>query len=217
MGVNLPSTLPTGSSGGSLKPNVGKAGNFDTMKLNQQKERDAASTSISRPGGKRRAASTSISHPGGARQGASTSVSHPGQAIGAAGGDDWDQEGADRRRAAHIRKLIKEKQKKEAAEVRAASSKGAGIKKGSAFKKTGTGGLHKTMRKLVKKGGKGLTKTEKKLLENVVASGAKKKKVGSDFTAKDKRAMVQKVYKEKKSGKLSQGFGEIKKIIGGLE
>lgn len=214
MGLNLPPTMPTGSSGmGSLTPNVGRAGNFGTMKLNQQKEREAASTSISHPGGRSQSASTSVSHPGGSAQTASTSISHPGYDA-VQDSEGWDQEGADRRRDNYIRKMVKARQAQEVEDADSANGGGTVLGKGSAFKKKIT---HRVLRKLMLKGGKGLTASEKKLTEDIITARLKTKKAGSEFTEKDKRSMNLKVYKECATGKVNEGFRRIKRIIGGLE
>jgi len=117
MAPNLPSMLPTGGSHSSSlgHKTSAHAQNFSTSKLNQQKERDAATVSIGQAISKKthgdNGASSALRH--GKQQGARTSVHRPPQTYTSTHDDGYRDEVRNRLRYRHIRKLMKEKQSAE--------------------------------------------------------------------------------------------------------
>jgi hypothetical protein len=217
---NLPSILP--SSGGSAGP--GRAQNFDTMKLDQVRNREAARTSIGHIGKSpgQHGASSSIFHPGGQTQKAKTSINSSVSPNSSPTDDGYDQEAADRRRYSYIRKKIKERKEKEETSSRASVSNGKmDIKTGGSFKSTGYGGLHRQLGKVFKKNRtayKHLSSDDKKKIEKIIGDRAKNKSTGTGINARDRRDMGKTAYKHYKSGGISRrDYKGFKRIIGGLE
>lgn len=210
MSGNLPPTLPGGAGGGApLRPQVSAhAQNMQTSRLSQHKERSQATTSIGHVGEEAadKTASTSVAHPGGSRQAASTSVAHPGYAP-AVGEDGYNQEAADRRRYAHIRKMMKEKKAQEEQGVNVGTG---GAYRGKRFRKA--------VGKLIGAGGRGLTKKDKAMMKGVIKDRAQSKRTGESFDYKDKKKMSREMYDQMKSGKISRGkFDRFKNILRGLD
>ena len=222
MTSNLPPVMPVGSSGAKPNPSTGHAQNFSTSQLKQHKERAKATTSIGHAGDDPadKTATTSIHHQGKERAQARTSINSPAQMVND-GDDGYDQEAADRRRYAHIRGKIKERQAKEAEELAMSKPGKVALRKGRSFKLSGFGGLKKTMRGVVKKDRyqkKGMSASDRKILNKIIEDRAKNKSTGSKFSFRDRRKLGREARKHYKSGSISYSdYKNFKKIIGGLE
>lgn len=96
------------------------------------------------------------------------------------------------------------------------------IPKGSNMKINGPGGLRSNLGEVFKrKEGteyKNISDTEKKLFEKKLVDAAKKKSVGSSFTAREKENLARSLWKDKKDGTITEeDRKDFKKIIDNLE
>lgn len=217
----------------SMRPSVGipRAQNLNVSQLQQKTDRQQAAVSmnqvLSRKAGVENTRSTSVAHIGQSMTGPSTSITHPGAVrsvndMTAAGQSD---SAADDRRYAYMRKMIKERQAKEAvaAKQAAASSSSSGGKsgldlgKGSAFRKTGVGGIHKVLSKEFRSHRTtygSLTSTEKKVLEDSLSGRLSNKTVSSKISRYDKKAIKKDINKAHDAGDVSMRHAKIlKKVV----
>ena len=224
-GVPLSGTPP-------LRPSVGvpRAQNLNISQLQQKTDREQAAVSmnqvLSRKAGIENTRSTSVAHMGQAATGPTTSITHPGAVrsvndMTAAGQSD---SAADDRRYTYMRKMIKERQAKEAmAAKQAAASASSGGKsgldlgKGSAFRKTGVGGIHKTLSKEFRAHRTtygSLTSTEKKVLEDSLTGRLSNKTVSSKISRYDKKEIKKDINKAHDAGDVSFSHAKIlKKVV----
>lgn len=213
MAMNLPPIIPraagTPSLPGTPTGGVGRAQQVNISKLNQQKERDAATTSITgairkKQGEENNGPTTSINRAQNT-SGPSTSIFHPGSTPDQLQEDDAVR---DRLRFQYIRKMMREKKDAEAAAAREAEkNKGMHIETGSAFRTTGVNSIKKTLGRMYRANRseyKALTKDDKALLQQVIQDKAGVKRTGSDFTYKDKKQMRQQIYKNYKEGNITK-------------
>lgn len=106
--------------------------------------------------------------------------------------DSDDQARQDRSRYAYVRKLIKERQKREALEKAAVSKKEFSIKTGSQFRQQGSTGFHKTLDNHFRAHRStygNLSAKQKELIEQTVGTLAKNKHTGSRFSRLDRAKM----------------------------
>lgn len=208
---NLPVIRPGAPVGKPSTP--GRAQQFNKTILNQQKDQDAATTSISGAIAKKNAdtgagrATTSVFHQGDDTA-PSTSIAHPGAPRNADIADD--DAVRDRLRYQYIRKLMREKKAAEAAEAQAqaANNSGLQIKTGSAYKLSGKGGLRAKIGKEMrehKAAYSNLSGSEKKQLESILHGTLKQKSTGSSVSRQNKLSMKQQVEDAYKKGNISSG------------
>jgi len=228
MAGNLPPILPSGSTGAGMNPaahgGIGRAQNFSVTKLQQHTEREQAAVSmgqvIDRTNRLQSQKTTSIAHVGERDQGAAA-VSANAQGHPASLDDRYD-EGADRRRYAYIRGLIKERKAREADVAKAATSgKGLQVGTGKAFKSTGASSFRKQLRRYIVAwpgSYRNISASDRKVLEEATTEALKHKTTGSEITRKDRlkmKAHARDAYKERKITK--EDYKDFKKIIGGME
>ncbi len=221
---NLPVSIPRASSSPSL-PNrpsssIGRAQQIQIGKLQQEKDREAATTSIigairNKEGKGNQGPTTSINRTSG-QAAPSTSIFHPG----AVAGSDDDQSDAirDHLRYQHIRKMMKEKKEIEAqAVVEMAKGHGIHVGTGGAMSVNSFGGLKKTLAKLYKTNRsefKDMSSTDKALLQKIIQSKAASKTAGAGFGFTDKRKMSEEAYKNYKSGVITyERYKHFKRVI----
>lgn len=209
----LPPILPTiPPTGGLNKPGgIGRAQDFSVSKLQQRVDREQTAVSINQmlgrhPGkGSEYDKSTSVFHPGGESQPAITSIARVGDAARsvneASGGEDA---GADDRRYTYMRKLIKERQAKEAEVARQETSdKGMGVKTGRAFN---TVKFKKQMSKMatVQHSTYGnLSKGDRNYFTGLVGRYAKAKTAGTGFGLTERKQMKMEIERARRGGTIS--------------
>lgn len=218
----LPPTLGFGGSSGSLKPQTSAhAQNFSTTKLNQHKEREAASTSMGRVIREKQY---------GRSGGATTSIDHAIHGDTRSSEDDMGMFSEEQReeirtrlRYKNIRRMMKEKRAAEAAAKKAAlKKKGIHIKTGGTYSKEGYGGTKKTLDNMYHKGKhskfKNLSKSDRKHLEEVIEEGGAHGLVGGSYSYSSKKAMGQAAWKKYKRGDISkQDYKSFKGVIRNLD
>jgi hypothetical protein len=211
---NLPPIIPraSGMSSVASRPSmgsIGRAQQVNISKLNQLKEREAATTSIAgairkKEGLEDSGPTTSVNRTNNNAP-ASTSVFHPGVSSGVSDESDAVR---DRLRFQNIRKIMREK--KETADNMARDAEkttGLDVNTGSAFRTSGVNSIKKTLGRMYRQNRseyKSLTKDDKALLQRVIQDKAAVKRTGSDFTYKDKKQMRQEIYKNFKSGTINK-------------
>lgn len=218
--TNLPPILPTSASSLPSRPSVsggwGHAQDLSVSQLQQKKDRDAARTSIGRVirQDSDMTPSTSITHPGTVGATAQTSIFSAPKETVSSGANPGEQDASDDRRYNYMQRLIRAKR----AQMRAAfqspeETSGTHheptleVKTGKALKRTGFGGLHKQLGKMYKENKtrfKNLSSGDKKLFEDMVASRAKKKAVGSSFRYTERRDMKHQIEESRKKGIISK-------------
>ncbi len=223
MPLNLPSTFGLGHpSSGNLRPQTSAhAQNFSTSKINQQKNRAAASTSMGRVMQERQY---------GASSGPSSSIARAMRVNKTRDDDSYStysdedrEEIRSRLRYKNIRKMMKEKKVAAAVEARAAKQKhGIHIKTGGTYSKGGWGGTKKTLKKELLKGKhskyKNLSASDKKHLEEIVEEGGAHGLVGGSYSYSTKKAMGQKAWSKYKKGDISkQDYKTFKGVIRNLD
>lgn len=210
--------LPFSSRPASSIPSgvgIPRAQNFQVSKLNQKVEREAATVSINqavaRKAGAENMRSTSIAHLGGSPSAPSTSITHPGNSPSSGSLSD---SGADDRRYAYMRKMIRERKAEEAAGAKKA---GIDIGKGTAFRKTGVGGIHRVLSRefRAKRTQYGtLTSKEKEVLEKSITNRLSNKTTTSAISRYDKKYMKKDISKAHGAGDVSMRHAKIlKKFI----
>jgi len=223
-GVPLRSTPPS-----SMRPSVGvpRAQNMSVSQIQQKVDRQDAAVSmsqvLSRKAGLENTKTTSVAHIGQAVTGPTTSITHPGAVRSAndltAAGQVDDR--ADDRRYVYMRKMIKERQAKEAvaAKQAATASKKSGLDlgKGSSFKRSGVGGLDKKISaefRAHRSQYGSLTGKEKGILKDSIADRLSKKSASSAVSRYDKRAIKKDINKAHDKGDVSFSHGKIlKKVV----
>lgn len=212
-----------GPASAPMKPSISAGGpvraqNFSASKINQKIDREQAAISMSqvlaRKAGQENSRSTSVAHIGQTMTAASTSITHAGVARSLNGDDGNSDPGADNRRYAYMRKQIMARQANEAAAAKqAASGSGLNVGTGSGMKKSGTGGLHKTLGKEFREHKStygSLSSTEKKVFEQSVGKRLGAKTTGSEINRYDKKAIKSDI---KKSGMSISHARILKKVI----
>jgi hypothetical protein len=243
----VPSKLTNLGLGRSSKPSapsssISRAQNLSTTQLQQHKDRKKATTSIGRA--IRRdsgsAPSTSISHPGGYAQDATTSINHQQgnvkRSVNEQAGYD-EQAEADNRRYSYMQRRIRaRKAKARIAEAKEAKKVEKEVKKmtttssgkhklsvgaGGTFTKGGSSGLHRRLGKFFKKHRdtyKNVSKSDRDFFEGLLTEQASKKRTGTSYGFREKKAMKSKVNKAWRSGQISkQDASDFKNIIGNLD
>ncbi|PIR76510.1 MAG: hypothetical protein COU32_01650 [Candidatus Magasanikbacteria bacterium CG10_big_fil_rev_8_21_14_0_10_42_10] len=217
MPSNLPSLLGrTGMSHASPQISA-HAQNFATTKLNQQKERDAASVSMGRVIQKKEY---------GESGGPSTSIDHiiqgiPGHGDAYAGYTDEERdEIRTRLRYQHIRKMNQEKQEAALAEAQASANQQdtLHIKTGTTHSTSGWGGMKKSLKKEFKKGKhtdyKNLSSSDKKHLEDIIKEHSVHGSIGGSHSYSTKKSMGQASWKKYKEGHITkEDYKDFKRII----
>ncbi|MFA6427152.1 MAG: hypothetical protein WCW16_01745 [Candidatus Magasanikbacteria bacterium] len=225
MSINpLPlSSIPSSSSGSSLKPSVSlHAQDLSTMKLQQKIDREQAKTSITHVG---QAASTpatsSITRVGSQNTGPTTSISHPGVSTSQSEDLGSDQEVRDRLRYQYIRKMAKERQTQQAAAAKTISpddkkytlNMGTGV----SFSRKIRGGFDKTFGKMVRKNPasfKNISKADRKVLGDIVQKHAGARRTGTGYLYGDRKRMKIEVEQARKKGTISTADSkDMKKIV----
>ncbi|MBP9761222.1 MAG: hypothetical protein KBD15_03230 [Candidatus Magasanikbacteria bacterium] len=222
--TNLPPILPTSASSSPSRPSVsggwGHAQDLSVSQLQQKKDRDAARTSIGRviQQDGDMTPSTSISHPAGVGATAQTSIFSAPKDTVALGATQGEQDASDDRRYNYMQRLIRAKRAQMRATLQSPDEASPTqhtptleVKTGKALKRTGLGGLHKRLGKMYKENKtrfKNLSSGDKKLFEDMVASRAKKKSVGSDFRYTERRDMKHTIEQSRKKGIISKSDAE---------
>lgn len=221
---NLPPVIPRASSApssiGRPTSSIGRAQQINISKLQQEKDREAATTSIvgairRKEGKDNQGPTTSINRASG-QAAPSTSVFHPGAVQD--GGEGESEAVRDHLRYQYIRKMMKEKKQAEAqAAAEAAKNQGIHIGTGGALSVNSIGGLKKTLGKLYKNNRsefKDMSASDKALLQKIIQSKAASKSTGSGFGFSDKRKMSEEAYKNYKSGTITyEKYKHFKSVI----
>ncbi|HBB37940.1 MAG: hypothetical protein UV82_C0012G0012 [Candidatus Magasanikbacteria bacterium GW2011_GWD2_43_18] len=218
----MPNNLPVllGNSGMShATPMISAhAQNFATTKLNQQKERDAASVSMGRVIQKKQY---------GESGGPSTSIDHiiqglPDHGDAYAGYTDEERdEIRTRLRYQHIRKLNEEKKvAADAAALKKSQEEQGGlhIKTGGTYSSSGWGGAQKTLKKEFKTKKytdyKNLSSSDKKHLQDIVKEHSIYGSIGGGHSYSTKKSMGQASWKKYKEGQITkEDYKDFKRII----
>ena len=198
------------------------AQNFATSKLNQQKERDAASVSMGRVIQKKEY---------GESGGPSTSIDHIIQGLPNHGDaykgytDEERDEIRTRLRYQHIRKMNEEK--KVAADAVALKKSqeeqgGLHIKTGGTYSSSGWGGTQKILKKEFKKGKystyRNLSGSDKKHLEDIIKEHSVHGYIGGGHSYSTKKSMGQASLKKYKEGQITkEDYKDFKRIIRDME
>lgn len=208
------------------RPSVGvpRAQDLSVSKLQPKIEREQAAVSMSqvmnRRAGIENSRSTSITHIGQTSAAPSTSITHAGVERSYSNQGQSDS-AADDRRYAYMRKMIKERQAKEAEAVKkqmATSSKeGFDVDTGKTLRTSGAGSLHKKLTKEFRTHRtkySGLTGEDKKVLESTLTGTLSKKVTGSAINRFDRKKMKQQINKAHDAGDVSLGHAKkLKKFI----
>ena len=241
---NLPISIPkknlsTGPSIGNSKPLVSTSSGV-TGQLGITRPGENAKVSVSSTGSDKRI--TSIHQLGESGQ-ASVSVAsnpHAKRFIGDDNYVDEYSEQAEERRYSSVKRLIRERKKKEHAAAVAAgkitketgSSAGSGLpssahtelklKTGAGFKISGVSGIKRQLSRMRLKNRatfKNVSKENMEYLEGLISDRAKLKRTGQGFTRKDRVAMKKKVWKDYKkgdSGLTRDDWKDFRKIVDSL-
>ncbi|MEK7084288.1 MAG: hypothetical protein AAB932_03580 [Patescibacteria group bacterium] len=218
MPVNLPPILPTRSSSG-LRPNVGRAQDFSVAKLQQQKDIENAAVSMgqlanrqSRGNGGRM---TSIAHLNDQSMGPSSAAT-PTTAKRSVSDEEYYDEGAERRRAAYVHGIMREKKAMEEAAAHVEDPNAIHIGTGSGYRKVGPKSFKKQLAHManVKPQYRGsLSEKKRAVFEAVVRRMAQAKTSGSDVSSRD----ISKVKLGLKKAAKSSGSGiestDVRKMV----
>lgn len=209
------------------RPSVGvpRAQDLSVSKLQPKIEREQAAVSMSqvmnRRAGIENSRSTSITHIGQTSAAPSTSITHAGVERSYSNEGQSDS-AADDRRYDYMRKMIKERQAKEAEaakkQMSVSSSKGGfDADTGKTLRTTGAGSLHKKLTKEFRTHRtqySGLTSEDKKVLESTITGTLKGKVTGSDINRFDRKKMKQQINKAHDAGDVSLGHAKkLKKFV----
>lgn len=216
--------IPLRSS--SLQNTSGHAQNLSVSALRQKIERQQAAVSLSqvlnRQAGVVNTRTTSVTHIGQTLTGPTTSITHlgAGRAVNDVTAAGQADAGADNRRYAYMRKLIKERQVKEAVEAKAAAaSKKSGftVGTGATLRTSGATGLHKQLGqefRTYRSTYGSLTSQERQVLEKSISGRLAHKTTGSTISRYDKKAMRQDINKARNAGDVSISHAKIlKKVV----
>jgi hypothetical protein len=206
----------------SVSVGANRAQNFSVSKLNQKVEREQSAVSMSqvlaRKAGQENSRSTSVAHIGQTMTPASTSITHAGVAADPA--DGQNDSGADDRRFDYMRRMIRERQTKQAEIARkeaASAHKGIEVGTGSSLRTTGTSSLHKQLGKEFKANKStfgSVAGSEKKILEKTIAGRLSAKATGSSLNRHDRLAMKSDINKARDSGNVSIAHAKLlKKVV----
>ncbi|PIR75651.1 MAG: hypothetical protein CO030_00720 [Candidatus Magasanikbacteria bacterium CG_4_9_14_0_2_um_filter_42_11] len=218
MPTNLPSILGHAGMSHSSPQISAHAQNFATTKLNQQKERDAASVSIGRVIQKKEY---------GKSGGPSTSIDHiiqgmPNRGDAYAGYTDEERdEIRTRLRYQHIRKMNEEKKvAAEAAAMKEAQARDTGIhiKTGGTYSSSGRTGTQKMLKTAIKQKKrtdfKNLSSSDKKHLEEIVKEHSQHGSIGGGHSYSTKKSMGHASWKKYKEGHITkEDYKDFKRII----
>ncbi len=226
---NLPPTIPRASSSPSSFPgrpaasSIGRAQQINIGTLQQEKDRQAATTSIAgaiarKDGQHNNAPTSSINRVGGSAA-PSTSIFHPGTAPDSMA--DESDAVRDRLRFQFIRKMMREKQEAaDIAEQAASQQGGLDINTGKSMRTTGVNSLKKTLTRMYRANRsefKAMTVDDKALLQKIIQDKAQSKLTGSRYTFRDKRKMSEQVYKNYKEGNITkEKYRHFKSVIDDL-
>ncbi len=200
------------------------AQNLSVSKLQQKIDRESAAVSmgqvLDRKAGIENTRTTSVAHIGQTLSAPSTSITHAGSAVDVNNTPE-EQDAADNRRYAYMRQQIKERQAKEAAEVKKELSQqksGIHLGTGSALRKTGVGSVHKQITKEFRSKRTiygDFSSKEKKILEEVVTDRLAKKATGSAFSRYDKKVIKKDIGKAHDAGDVTFRHGKtfIKRLV----
>lgn len=176
-------------------------------RLNQEKDRDRATTSVDRAIRGEANAPTS-------------SVFHPGQTKNAFDRPD-DDAIRDRLRYQHIRQMVKARQETNNEEAIAAKDHSLPIRVGKQLRQTGASSVKKVIRRLVKGDRaeyKNISNADRGELKQILENRLQQKKTGTDINRLDRLAMKRAAYKSYRSGTISKAdLRDFKGIIKGLE
>lgn len=226
---SLPPILPIARPGGmgmSSLPGRGlgttppRAQNFSVSKLQQTRDLEGSRVSMSqamrlRDATRTAGATSSIFRVGQAANMPTTSINRPAVERDAAGAMQSDA-GADDRRYSYVKRLVKERQAKEAAG--GDSKSGFGVQTGSQFRGKL---LHKQFGKLIRANRatyNTIGSKERAFFEDLLKGHAANKATGAGFHRHDRLSMRMEVEKARQAGQLSYiNAQHFKKLIDGLE
>lgn len=221
---NLPPIIPRASGMPSMpsRPTsgIGRAQQINISKLQQEKDREAATTSIvgamrRKEGKENQGPTTSINRASG-QAAPSTSVFHPGAVQD--GGEGESEAVRDHLRYQYIRKMMKEKKEAEnQAAIDAAKNQGIHVGTGGSLSVNTIGGLKKTLGRMYKANRsefKDMSSADKALLQKIIQNKAASKATGAGFGFTDKKRMGEEAYKNYKSGTITyEKYKHFKSVI----
>lgn len=189
-------------------------------RLNQEKDRDRATTSVDRAIRGEANAPTSSVFRQGQTDVPTTSVFHPGQTSASFERPD-DAAIRDRLRYQHIRQMVKARQETESEEAAAAKDHPMPIRVGKQFRQTGASSVKKVIRRLVKGDRaeyKNISNADRGELKQILENRLQQKKTGTDINRLDRLAMKRAAYKSYRSGTISKAdLRDFKGIIKGMK
>lgn len=203
------------------------AQNFSVTQLQQKKDLENAKTSITHVGDHelRNRATTSISRAGQDNTTVSTSISHQGRPQHQTFEDSSGDAVRDRLRYQYVRRLIRARQEREAAEVRAAAQGDTkhtiNLGTGATFSRKIRGGFNKVFSKMVRKNPstyKHVSAQDKQVLGNIIQKHAQARPTGTGFSFGDRKRMKIEVEQARRKGVISKDDSkDFKKIVGNLD
>ena len=186
------------------------AQNLSTMRINQYKDREAATTSVGRAISKNRSSgpTTSAAHSGQGSSQARTSINRSTTAKRSIHDESYVDEARERLRYQHIRELIKERKAAEdAAKVSAKSAYDTSINTSPGFKRKGVTGYGHHLSKLRKKNPstyKNISKKDQDYFMDVVEPHARATSAGKGYGRQARKKMKYKIERDRRAGKVSR-------------
>ena len=207
---NIPSILPTSMPRTPSFRASSHAQDLSTMKLNQYKDREAATTSIGRAISRDRSSGpmTSVSRAGQNSSEARTSINDDQTAKRSIYDDNYVDENRERLRYQHIRELIKQRKAEEEAGQTSnpKSVYDTSINTTPGFKRYGVTGYARQiskMRRLNPASYKNIDKKDQDYFLDVVESHAKATSTGKGYGRLARRNMKMKIEQDRQAGKIS--------------